>query len=67
MPSTTRHPPVKLLEGLVLLAVVVLFAWWQLRDVSKAQAERAQKRTEKRAEKPEATQAAANEDTKDTL
>jgi hypothetical protein len=29
--------PLKLLEGLALLAAVVAFGWWQLRDVKRAQ------------------------------
>jgi len=35
---------VKLLEALVLLLAGVLFAWWQLRDVRKAQEESARRR-----------------------
>jgi len=35
---------VKLLEGLILLGAVALFAWWKLRDVSQAQKESAKRR-----------------------
>jgi hypothetical protein len=45
--STTRRLPVKLLEALVILVAGVLFAWWQLRDVSKAQEESARRRKAK--------------------
>jgi len=53
---------VKLLEGLFLLGAGVLFAWWQLRDVSKAQAESARKRMEK----SDSSQADTNQNSKET-
>jgi hypothetical protein len=43
--------PLKLIEGLVLLAALVLFAWWQLRDVKREQAKSARARE---AAKPDA-------------
>jgi len=36
--------PVKLLEGLILLGAIAVFAWWQLREVNQAQKEAAKRR-----------------------
>lgn len=40
----------KLLEGLLLLGAVVLFAWWQLRDVRLAREKTARERQKQTAE-----------------
>jgi hypothetical protein len=36
--------PLKLIEGGVLLVALVAFAWWQLRDVQRAQDQSARER-----------------------
>ena len=38
--------PLKLFEGLAFLAAGVAFAWWQLRDVKRAQQRSAEARAE---------------------
>lgn len=47
--------PLKLLEGLTLLGALVAFAWWQLRDVKRAQQRSAHARlmAERQAKEPE--------------
>lgn len=52
----------KLVEGLVLLGAVVLFAWWQLRDVAQAQKQAAQRRADQ-----SSTTAPKNSDGEDSV
>jgi len=49
--------PLKLFEGLAFLAAGVAFAWWQLRDVKRAQQRSAEARAEQAAAEQQGTPA----------